>query len=388
MTTKQQADDEIHEDQLLNFLVNTLTGTFSLTLGENAEIDPDDIFEVLVGACADGTSISSLCKHSEDAPSGTNVLHHLRTKFNLDGVASVGNLLLQRDVLELLPEQVEVVADLHLRPYYGDEDETEGLYHSEAKRGTTAFHAYATLYARVRNKRYTLAVRRLEDGDTASSVLAEFLGLLEGLDLEVKAVYLDSEFYDGKCLTLLHAHNYAYVVPIIKWGAAIKTELRQGWSRTITHDLETGFDGHEWTVEFPVYIDCTYQNGRYDEHGVARHGYAVDAPFIETPSQARTYYSRRFGIESSYRLAEKTTISTTTTDPTQRLLFVVISLLFQNAWRYLHWEYVATPRRGGRRLWEWSFEEFIRMVTRAAWTALDVRRAVPANKPPDERFER
>jgi hypothetical protein len=36
-----------------------------------------------------------------------------------------------------------------------------------------------TLYAWVRNKRYTLAVRRLEGGDTASSVLAEF--------------------YDGKC---------------------------------------------------------------------------------------------------------------------------------------------------------------------------------------------
>jgi len=54
-------------------------------------------------------------------------------------------------------------------PYYGDEDDTDGLYHSEAKRGTTSFHAYATLYARVRNKRYTLAVRRLEDGDTASS---------------------------------------------------------------------------------------------------------------------------------------------------------------------------------------------------------------------------
>jgi len=72
---------------------------------------------------------------------------------------------------------VEVCADLHLRPYYGDEDDTDGLYHSVAKRGTTAFHAYATLYARVKNKRYTLAVRRLKDGDTASSVLAEFFGV-------------------------------------------------------------------------------------------------------------------------------------------------------------------------------------------------------------------
>src|SRR5699024_2755307 len=169
-------------------------------------------------------------------------------------------------------------------------------------------------------------------------------------------------------------------------GEAIQKELDQGWSRTIEHDLTTEFDGHSWTVEFPVYIDCTYQNGRYDEHGVARHGYAVDAPFIDTPRQARHHYAKRFGIESSYRLSEKTTISTTTRNATQRLLFVVISLLFQNVWRYLHWEYVATPRRGGRRLWQWTFEEFIDMVTRAAWTALAVRRAVPANRPPDDRF--
>jgi len=76
---------------------------------------------------------------------------------------------------------VEVVSDLHLRPYYGDEDDTDGLYHSQAKRGTTAFHAYATLYARVKNKHYTLAVRRLTDGDTASSVPPSFLVSLTAL---------------------------------------------------------------------------------------------------------------------------------------------------------------------------------------------------------------
>ena len=53
---------------------------------------------------------------------------------------------------------MEACADLHLWTYYGDEDDTDGLYRSEAKRGTTAFHPYATLHARVKNKRYTLAV--------------------------------------------------------------------------------------------------------------------------------------------------------------------------------------------------------------------------------------
>jgi len=384
----QQADGEIHEDQLLNFLVNTLTGAFGLTLGENAELDLEDIYEVLVGATTDGTSISTLCERANDAPPSTDVLYHLRTKLDLETVKTVGNRLLQEYTLDVLPEQVEIVVDLHLRPYYGDTEDTDGLYYGEAKRGTTAFHAYATLYARVRNKRYTLAVRRLTDGDTASSVLAEFFGLVDSFDFDVKALYVDRDFYDGKCLTLMQAHNIAYVVPVTKWGNKIEQELSEGWSREIEHDLTTEFDDHEWTVEFPVMIDCTYQMGRYDEQGVARHGYAVDAPFIDTPRQARRHYSKRFGIEATYRLSESSLISTTTKDPARRFLFVVLSLLAQNVWRYLHWEYVATPRRGGRRLWWWPFEEFIRMVTRAAWNALSVRRTIPSNRPPDDRFER
>jgi len=72
-------------------------------------------------------------------------------------------------------------------------------------------------------------VRRLTDGDTAAEVLAEFLGLLDNFDFEVKALYVDSEFYDGKCLTLMQAHNHAYVVPIIKWSKAIKkSSLKAG----------------------------------------------------------------------------------------------------------------------------------------------------------------
>jgi hypothetical protein len=66
VTKQTQADTEIHEDQPRNFLVNTLTGAFGISIAGNADIDPEDI------------------------------------------------------------------------------------YYSEAKRGTTAFHAYATLYARLK----------------------------------------------------------------------------------------------------------------------------------------------------------------------------------------------------------------------------------------------
>jgi len=288
----KQADGEIHEDQLLNFLVNRLDEEVSLSL---AIITLKSLLKTSMRSSSalapTGTSVSTLCASSQNSPAGNTVLYHLRTKFEPERLERVANTLLRKDLDELLPEQVEVCADLHLRPYYGDEDDTDGLYHSVAKRGTTAFHAYATLYARVKNKRYTLAVRRLKDGDTASSVLAEFFGVLDGLDAGVKAVYLDRGFYDSKCLTLLQAHNYAYVIPIIRWGEAIQQELSEGWSRVIQHDLTGKLDGHSWTVDFPVYIDCTYLNGKYDENGVARHGYAADAPFIDSPRDARYHYS-------------------------------------------------------------------------------------------------
>jgi putative transposase len=77
----KQADGEIHEDQLLNFLVNRLDEEVSLSLANNAEITAEDIYEALVGACADGTSVSTLCASSQNSPAGNTVLYHLRTKF-------------------------------------------------------------------------------------------------------------------------------------------------------------------------------------------------------------------------------------------------------------------------------------------------------------------
>jgi len=59
---------------------------------------------------------------------------------------------------------------------------------------------------------------------------------------------------------------------------------------------------------------------------------------------------KRFGIEASYRLSEGSIATTSTQSPVVRLLYVVVSLLLQNVWQYLHREYVATPRRGASPL--------------------------------------
>jgi len=61
-----------------------------------------------------------------------------------------------------------------------------------------------------------LSVNRLSDGDIPN-VLAEFLGFVDEFDFAVNAIYIDSEFYDEKCLTLMQVHNCVYVIPTTAW---------------------------------------------------------------------------------------------------------------------------------------------------------------------------
>ena len=151
---QNQTDNQIEEEHLLNFVVNSLNEELPINLGEDVEVSTEDLYEVLAGASASGTSVNHICETTEDSPHANTVRGYLTDQFDLDTVEQVGDTLLQQDTVETLPDRpVEVVADLHLNPYYGNEDEIEALYSSLAKRGTTSFHAYATLYARVRNKR-------------------------------------------------------------------------------------------------------------------------------------------------------------------------------------------------------------------------------------------
>ena len=65
-----QAANELTEEQVLNFLVNTLDEEIDIGLAQNTDIDSEDIWDVLVGATADEDSVSHLCKISEDSPHG------------------------------------------------------------------------------------------------------------------------------------------------------------------------------------------------------------------------------------------------------------------------------------------------------------------------------
>lgn len=60
-----------------------------IRFGENTEIKAEDIYEVLVGTCADGNPVSTLCENSTDPHHKNTVLYHHREKFALEPVERV-----------------------------------------------------------------------------------------------------------------------------------------------------------------------------------------------------------------------------------------------------------------------------------------------------------
>jgi len=88
----------------LTFSSTALTRKFR-SLANNAEITAEDIYEVLVGACADGTSVSTLCASSQNSPAGNTVLYHLRTKFEPERLERVANTPCERISMNCSPNR-------------------------------------------------------------------------------------------------------------------------------------------------------------------------------------------------------------------------------------------------------------------------------------------
>jgi len=102
----------------------------------------------LVGACADGTSVSTLCASSQNSPAGNTVLYHLRTKFEPERLERVANTPCERISMNCSPNRWRSFQTSTCGPM---ETKTTPTVSITPKRSveTTAFHAYATLYARV-----------------------------------------------------------------------------------------------------------------------------------------------------------------------------------------------------------------------------------------------
>ncbi len=317
------------------------------------------VLAVLFVACSRLCSLTAACFSLRRAPSRETVRNAvLRDLSTRNELLRRLNRALSCEIPRCLRRRAQqVAADLILIPYHGQPmlDEAE-VYRSQAKSGTTHYHAYATAYVNYRGQRYTLALTYVERGEKLEVVLKRLLKRVSQLGIRVRMLLLDRGFWSVAVIRYLQAARYPFLMPVVLRGR--KEDHPEGPSGTRVFAMRTsgGFDeykvtaANKQTARVRICIHCRNYNGQWGRHGRQTLVYAFWGLEPSSTRWVRQTYRKRFAIETSYRQLHQGRARTSTRNPLVRLLLVGVALILRNVWVWLHYMVLSTPRRGNRRL--------------------------------------
>jgi Transposase DDE domain len=317
------------------------------------------LWAVLLVAAAAVTSIHATCGRLKDLASEETVRKALYA--SLPEFAELQRRL-NRALAGRLPRALRrrrqrLAIDLTLIPYHGEHcHDPKEIYRSQAKDGTSHFHAYATAYVVLKGERFTVALTAVTKGECLKDVVQRLLKQARSVGVKPRLLLLDRGFYSVDVIRYLQAARYPFLMPVVIRGrkpdhprgvsgtrvfAAMK---RSGWFEyTVT-------SGTKRTARVSICVVCRNYRGRWKRHGRQALVYACWNVKGRSRAWVRETYRSRFGIESSYRQMNQARGRTSTRRPELRLLYVGIALVLRNEWVWLHFQILSTPRRGGRRL--------------------------------------
>ena len=317
------------------------------------------LWSLLLAAAARITSLSDTCQCLDRVPSDETArkallapLPEYATLQRQLNAALAGYL---PKALRRRPQRLAI--DLTLIPYHGrpfrDLDE---IYRSQAKDGTSHFHAYATAYIVRKGQRFTVALTGVTKGESLKEVVQRLLHQAARVGVRPRLLLLDRGFYSVAVIRYLQAAQLPFLMPVVCHGRSLKqpggptgshvfrTWKTSGWSQY------TLADAKKRTATVSICVRCRNYRGERKRHGRQALIYAYWGYRPASPDAVFTMYRLRFGIEASYRQLHEGRIRTTTRRPVVRLLYVGIALVLRNLWVWLHYAVLSRPRRGGRVL--------------------------------------
>ena len=352
------------------------------------------LLQILFYAAAQLCSVFAACARLRTAPSDQAVRDALAALCPEE--SGVLEEQFNQSFAEQLPKGLKkrsqrLAIDLTLVPYHGQPYRcSEEIYRSQAKSGTTHFHAYATCYVVHKGRRFTVAMMRVDHGTTMVAVLKRLLRQARRAGIRRSLLLLDRGFYSVKVIRYLQAARYAFIMPVIIRGRdahdprgpsatrVFAVQKHRAWAKyTLTNSEKI-----KATVR--ICVHCRNWAGHRKRRGRQTLVYAFWAIQPKTTEWVYQIYRLRFGIETSYRQLNEARIKTTTRNPQLRLLFIGIALVLRNLWVWVHWHYLASPRRGGRKLnlYKLRFKTLLMWLTHFAENTFGLDDAVLAERSP------
>ncbi len=353
----------------LEFTVQVLTQHFDVQASGYC-CQTRDLWQVLVAAAAQGSTIEATCHDLPAAPNSNTVRGYLKDHLTTEQVRPLEadfNRALSSQLPRWLHRQLrhrglEVAIDFHDVPYYGHADQKANqagdehwVCRGEAHAGTTHFYRCATAYIMQRDRRWTLTVTFVHPHDSRLAVIQRLITQLRALGLGRGRLYLDKAFCSVPVLRYLQEQTtFAAIVaaPLRgKEGSGRGTRaLCQGRASYFTY--HTFSNPEHGALRVPVAVVrtlCRRRDGTCQAQWLVYVVLRLEHLKLRI-TQVRQRYRSRFGIESSYRLLEQVRVRTTSPNEALRFFCIGLALLLGSVWIALHWKYLQVRGSGPRRV--------------------------------------
>ena len=317
--------------KITKILRNKVYPLINLKMHHNSKYSEKDFLDLLTYVAMthdftnNGSKTFELLK--EDTPASNTVIHHIK-KLDPDYIEKLFMKTFDRLIkmaIKYKPfrEKVDLAIDITEQMYYGDENDSM-VCETKPKNGTSHCFRYITINVVENGKRFTLLALPMHKFTTKLEVVNKLITYAKS-KVKINRIYLDRGFFSTDIIKLLNELRIKWLMPAIK-RRNIKTYLDKYagvFSKVIKYEIESHSTGERATFNL-VIVDN--REGRK----------CLFATNLDVPEQLAHYYfrwySKRWGIETSFRVKGDFKARTTSKYYSVRLFYFMWSVCLYNLW--------------------------------------------------------
>lgn len=293
----------------LNSTIAILEKTFDLS-ADGYLCKTRDLYQVLLKAAANRSTIEATCKDSPGAPDSNTIRGYLNAQLAPTAIRDLeqdcNRALYQRWPHWLWAQSLEMALDLHDECYYGDYDENDPacwVHKAEKRNGTRHFYRCATLAIVRQPLRLTLAVVFVHPDEDLVTVVKKLVNYVRRRGLRLGCLYADKGFCSIAVLDYLRQHTRLSVIVAVPRKGAKAGVLSLCRGRTSYFTPYTFRSGAQQLAIELAFVR-TYKKHKDEPRRATWLVYAL-IRVNDTLKHIRQRYGARFGIDTGYRLMER-----------------------------------------------------------------------------------
>ena len=254
-----------------------------------------------------------------------------------------------RSLKQLSDDEMVVAIDMHLIPRW-DKKRDGDLMRSKRKNGTGTFERYATVQCVKGGPRLVLGAEHVGAFGFAPRSVRSLIKACGHAGANVRAALLDLEFFSADVFAAFDELDTGYIVPCKNTDPVVDTldDFAAGRCPAVSEMHITNTDGV--SVRYTMIITerrKKSRKGRESEDLPPRERFIWFA--TNMPQTDAELYSKRWGIETGYRMIENMRAKTCSKHTAARIFCFLYSVVMFNAWVTINMLLSATSRQAGKR---------------------------------------